>query len=54
MVEKLKFLFIKKVTMTSKFHDEWTIYIYIQSTLVNTNTDKEYNRIRSTSFDSPT
>ena len=25
----------------------------LQSTLVNTNTDKEYNGIRSTSFDSP-
>ena len=27
---------------------------HIQSALINTNTDKEYNRIRSTSFDSPT
>ena len=27
--------------------------LLIQSTLVNTNTDKEYNRIRSTILDSP-
>ena len=43
-----------QLSTPGSFFNQFVTDIYIQSTLVNTNTDKEYNRIRSTSFDSPT